>query len=71
MANQLDLTPSTSGNGTGLHFHGPAGASASQFDHPTDFPSVSARATLPAGGTAVSVKITGTQGQVIRFSNPS
>ena len=71
MANQLDLQPSTLGNTTGLHVHAPAGASASQFNHATDFPSVVPVGTAPAGGKAVSTKILGTQGQTVRFSNPS
>jgi hypothetical protein len=68
---QLDLTPATAGNTTGLHVHTPAGHSASEFNHPTDNPSVTPGATSPVGGKAVSVKIQGTQGQTVRFSNPS
>jgi hypothetical protein len=69
--NQVDLTPGTAGNTTGLHVHTPAGHSASEFNHPTDFPTVTAGANPPAGGKAISVKIQGTQGQTVRFSNPS
>jgi hypothetical protein len=71
MANQVDITPATATIGTGLHVHTPAGASASQFNHPTDFPSVTPAATAPAGGKAVKTTIQGTQGQAVRFSNPS
>ena len=71
VANQLDLNPGTAGNTTGLHVHVPAGQSASAVNHATDFPSVTAGATPPASGKAVSTKITGTQGVTVRFSNPS
>lgn len=71
MANQVDLQPGTAGNTTGLHIHTPMGHSASEFNNMSDNPNVTPAATSPAGGKAVSAKITGTQGAVVRFSNPS
>jgi len=66
--NQVDLNPGTSGNKTGLHFHGPTGASASDINDPSSFPSVPANSTAPK---AVSTKIAGTPGLTIKFSNPA
>ena len=68
---QIDLTPATPGNTTGIHFHGTAGQAASAFNNMTDFPNTTPAATSPADGKTVSVKIPGTQGQTVRFSNPS
>ena len=66
---QTDITPSTTlGGGSqpnGLHIHVSNGASASKFDNPTDVPAP------PKSGTATTVKIAGTQGAVVRYSNPS
>jgi hypothetical protein len=57
---QVDVTPASGPVGLNIHFHSPAGASASQFNNPADFP-----ATVK-GATAVAVKVSG-----VRFSNPS
>lgn len=81
MANQIDLTPGAnpvSLGGPGIHFHAPNGNSASctgiivnpdgttsiSGSNPTDNPA-------PAKGKQTTVKVTGTPGVVIRFSNPS
>lgn len=62
--NQVDLTPATTGNSTGLHFHAPAGNSASAVNNPSDSPA-------PAkSGTQVTAKISQANGGP-RFSNPS
>ena len=57
------ITNDASGNY--IVFNSP-GMSQSQSNNPSDFP-----ATSKTGPTQVTVKITGTQGQVVRFSNPS
>ena len=67
MAN-IDLVPVP---GTSVTVHVPSGQSANVANHPTDFPSVTPGATLPSGGKAVKVTIQATQGQAIRFANPS
>jgi hypothetical protein len=38
MANQVDLTPNSSGNSTGLHVHVPNGQTASVVNNPSDTP---------------------------------
>jgi len=68
VANQTDLTPGTAGNTTGIHFHGPNGQSANVANNPSDFPTGKANSS---GAPTVTKTITGTQGQVVRFSNPS
>jgi hypothetical protein len=60
---QIDLTPATFSSG--LHFHAPAGQSASVVDNPSDAPAP------PKGGTAVTTKVIGTDKVAVRFSNPS
>ncbi|PYV71853.1 MAG: hypothetical protein DMG96_27920 [Acidobacteria bacterium] len=68
MANQnpqVDVTPASGPAGLNLHFHGPAGNSASAYNANTDFPAP------PKSGTAVVVKINGTPGSQVRFANPS
>lgn len=66
MANQVDLTPATFSSG--LHFHAPNGQSAGAVNNPSDSPNAAANANV---AKAVTVKVTGTQGATIRFSNPS
>jgi hypothetical protein len=68
---QVDITPSSGPTGLNIHFHGPAGHSASEFNNVSDFPNVAPGASAPSGGKAVSTKIQGTQGQAVRFANPS
>lgn len=64
-SNQTDLTPATTGNTTGLHVHVPNGQSANVITNPTDNPS-------PAkSGVQTTVKVVGTPGSAVRFSNPS
>ncbi len=67
MAQQIDLTPATFSSG--LHFHAPTGSTAAAFNNSSDFPSVPAKAAQPI--PTVTTKITGTQGTVVRFSNPA
>ncbi len=68
MANsQVDLTPGTAGNTTGLHVHVPNGASACNVSNPTEAPSIPANSTAPK---VVSVKIAQANGGP-RFQNPS
>jgi hypothetical protein len=72
MANNqnVDLTPGANPvalGGPGLHFHSP-GKSAGEFNDPSSFPSTN---PLASGPKAVTVKVTGTPGVVIKFSNPS
>lgn len=62
MSNQVDLTPGTAGNSSGLHVHVPNGNSACSYNNAADFPSVSPKVT----GTAVMKNVSG-----VRFSNPS
>jgi hypothetical protein len=71
MATQIDITPATAGNTTGLHVHTPSGHSASEFNHATDNPSVTPAAASNAQGKAVKVAISGTDKQSVRFANPS
>ena len=61
-SNQVDLTPATSGNTTGLHVHTPNGQSASAVNNPSDSPSTPAK----TGAKAVTVTVAG-----VRFSSPS
>jgi hypothetical protein len=62
--NQVDVTPATGPAGLNIHFHGPAGNSASGFNNPADFPA-------PAkSGTQVTAKIAQGNGGP-RFSNPA
>jgi hypothetical protein len=68
VANQTDLNPGTAGNSTGIHFHGPNGQSANAANNPSDFPAGKANAS---GALSVTKTIVGTQGVVVRFSNPS
>jgi len=63
--NQVDLLPSTV---PGLHVHVPNGASASQFDDPSN-PLASMPGPIKAG--AVVVKINGTDKQQVKFCNPA
>lgn len=63
-ANQVDLTPSTPGNTTGLHVHVPVGVSASAANNPSDSPAPS------KSGTQVTAKIAQANGGP-RFSNPA
>ena len=67
MANQIDLTPSTTP--TGLHVHVPNGQTASVVNNPADFPAVPAQ--VGTGTKTVTAKINGTQGSTVRFSNPA
>ena len=69
MANQIDLTPASSGNITGLHVHVPSGQSASLVNNPSDVPN--SPATVGTGTKTVSVKISGTPGSQVRFSSPA
>lgn len=62
---QIDLSPATPGNTTGLHIHVPSGQSANVADNPSDFPAPS------KSGVATVAKISGTQGSQVRFANPS
>lgn len=64
MANQVDLTPATPGNTTGLHAHLPSGQSANVLTNTTDNP------TPSKSGTEVTAKISQPPGGP-RFSNPS
>lgn len=70
MASQVDLTPATNPialGGPGIHFHGPVGASASQFNDPSSFPS----SNMASAPKVVTTKITATPGVQIKFSNPA
>jgi hypothetical protein len=60
---QVDVTPATGPAGLNLHFHGPAGASASQFNNPADFP-------VSKNGASTVVKIAPANGGP-RFANPA
>ena len=62
---QVDISPASGPQGLNIHFHGPNGQSASAFNANSDFPGP------PKSGTAVVVKISGTQGSQVRFANPS
>jgi len=67
MANQnpqVDVTPASGPTGLNLHFHGPAGQTASVANNPSDFP------TASKGGTPVVAKIAQANGGP-RFCNPS
>jgi len=64
MANQVDVTPASGPTGLNLHFHGPAGNTASVFNNPSDFPAPS------KSGTQVTAKIAQANGGP-RFCNPS
>jgi hypothetical protein len=64
MANQTDLTPA-SNPALGLHIHVPSGQSASAFNNSSDFPAP------PRSGVAITVKVNGTPGSQVRFSNPA
>jgi hypothetical protein len=68
MANQVDITPASSGNTTGLHAHVPNGNSAGAYNNPADFPNASPKAAV----TAVTKTVTGADGKaILRFANPS
>jgi hypothetical protein len=69
MSNQVDLTPGTAGNSTGLHVHTPVGHSASENNNPSDAPGQTKNAS---GGPTVVLKVKGADGQSnLRFANPS
>ena len=65
---QVDLTPASSGNTTGLHVHVPSGQSASLVNNPSDAPN--SPSTVGTGTKVVTVKIAQANGGP-RFSNPS
>lgn len=69
MANiQQDFTPSST-PGPGVHYHCPSGQTASVVNNSSDFPAVPAN--VGTGSKTVTIKISGTQGSQVRFSNPA
>jgi hypothetical protein len=65
MAN-IDLSPGTPGNNTGLHVHVPAGTSAAAFNNCSDFPVAAPTAAPTGAGKSVVVNVAG-----VRFASPS
>lgn len=70
MANQVDLTPATPGNTTGLHAHLPSGQSANVLTNTTDNPTpsksgteVTAKISQPPGGAAFQQPIARSKSQ--------
>jgi len=66
MAN-IDLTPLP---GTSAHVHVPSGLSSAHANNPSDFPNAAPSASN-SQGKAINTKINSTQGQTVRFANPS